>query len=147
MSMNPKMEPLITTCGNFTSTMPTDLRFCRNCGYRLGEGSAEYTETVRFQNVPPGTSYANGPASPFPPYAAPVGTMAAATGRKIRKRCGRMSGMTWMFLGLLIFFIAAAGFTAIVRPIRQNIRAEIAQAEATRYYLGIRSFYTPEGGD
>ena len=38
--------------------------------------------------------------------------MAAATGGKIRKRCGRMSGMTWMFLGLLIFFIVAAGFTA-----------------------------------
>jgi S1-C subfamily serine protease len=72
--------------------------------------------------------------------------MAAATGRKIRKRCGRMSGMTWMFLGLLIFFIAAAGFTAIVRPIRQNIRAEMAKAEAPRSYPGIRSFDTTEGG-
>ena len=144
--MNPEMEPLVTTCGNCHSPMPRDLRFCRNCGYRLGEGSAEYTETVRFQNAPPGTSYANGPASPFPPYAAPVGTMAAATGRKIRKRCGRMSGMTWMFLGLLIFFVAAAGFTAIVRPIRQNIRAEIAKAEIPRSYAGVNSFDTTEGG-
>jgi len=72
--------------------------------------------------------------------------MAAATGRKIRKRCGRMSGMTWMFLGLLIFFIAAAGFTAIVRPIRQNIRAEIAKAEIPRSYAGVNSFDTTEGG-
>src|SRR6476646_11936835 len=99
MSMNPQMEAGVATCGNCRSPMPAGLRFCRNCGFRLGEGSAEYTETVRFQNAPPGTSYANGPASPFPPYAAPSGTMATATGRKIRKRCGRMSGMTWMFLG------------------------------------------------
>lgn len=51
-----------------------------------------------------------------------------------------------MFLGLLIFFIAAAGFTAIVGPIRQNIRAEIAKAEAPRSYAGVRSFDTTEGG-
>lgn len=145
MSMNPEMEPLVTSCGNCHSPMPRGLRFCRNCGFRLGEGSAEYTETVRFQ-TPPQTFSGNGPASSFPPYAAPGGTMAAATGRKIRKRCSRMSGMTWMFLGLLIFFIAAAGFTAIVGPIRQNIRAEIAKAEAPRSYAGVRSFDTTEGG-
>ena len=144
--MNPEMEPLVTTCGNCHSPMPRDLRFCRNCGFRLGEGSAEYTETVRFQNAPPRTSSGNGPASSFPPYAAPVGTMAAATGRRIRKRCGRMSGMTWMFLGLLIFFIAAAGFTAIVRPIRQNINVEFAKPAAPRSYAGVRSFDTTEGG-
>jgi membrane-associated protease RseP (regulator of RpoE activity) len=146
MSMNPEMEPLVTTCGNCHSPMPRGLRFCRNCGFRLGEGSAEYTETVRFQNAPPQTFSGNAPASSFPPYAAPIGTMAAATGRKIRKRCGRMSGMTWMFLGLLIFFIAAAGFTAIVGPIRQNIRAEIAKAEAPRSYAGVNSFDTTDAG-
>ena len=72
--------------------------------------------------------------------------MATASGGQIRKRRGRMSGMTWMFLGLLIFFIAAAGFTAIIRPIRQNIRAEIAKAEAPRSYAGVNSFDTTEGG-
>lgn len=145
MSMNPEMEPLVTTCGNCHSPMPRDLRFCRNCGFRLGEGSAEYTETVRFQNAPAGVFSGNGPASSFPPYAAPVGTMAGATGRKIRKRCGRMSGMTWMFLGLLIFFIAAAGFTAIVRSIRP-ISVDFAQSAPPRSYAGVRSFDTTEGG-
>jgi serine protease Do len=74
--------------------------------------------------------------------------MATATGRQMRKRKrrSRMSGMTWMFLGLLIFFIAAAGFTAIIRPIRQNIRAEIAKAETSRSYAGVHSFDTAEGG-
>lgn len=124
--------------------MPRDLRFCRNCGFRLGEGSAEYTETVRFQNAPPGAFAGSGAATSFPPYAAPGG-MAPTSSGKIKKRRGRMSGMTWMFLGLLIFFIAAAAFTAIIRPIRQNIRAEIAKAEAPRSYAGVHSFETTDG--
>lgn len=72
--------------------------------------------------------------------------MASATGGQIRKRRGRMSGMTWMFIGLLIFFIAAAGFTAIIRPIRQNISAEFAKPAPPRSYVGVGSFDTTEGG-
>src|SRR6185503_5601540 len=119
MSMNPEMEPVVTVCGNCREPMPRELRFCRNCGYRLGEGSAEYTETVHFKNAPPRGFSGNGAAGSFPPYAAP-GAMAPANSVPIKKRRKRMSGMTWMFLGLLIFFIAAAGFTAIVRQIRPN---------------------------
>jgi len=144
MSMNPEMEPMVTTCGNCHSPMPRHLRFCRNCGYRLGEGSAEYTETVRFQSEP-GQFPGSGAAS-FPPYAGPGGSLAITPGGKIGKRRGRMSGMTWMFLGLLIFFIAAAAFTAIVKPIRQNIRAEIARTAVPRSYVGVGSFDTTEGG-
>jgi serine protease Do len=54
--------------------------------------------------------------------------------------------MTWMFLGLLIFFIVAAGFTAVIRPIRQNIRTSIAEQAAPRSYAGVNSFDTTEGG-
>jgi S1-C subfamily serine protease len=72
--------------------------------------------------------------------------MSATTGGKIKKRRGRMSGMTWMFLGLLIFFIAAAAFTAIVRPVRQNINVEFAKAARARSYVGVGSFDTTEGG-
>lgn len=146
MSMNAEKEPLVTVCGNCRSPMPTNLRFCRNCGYRLGEGSAEYTETIHFQNKPPGALPGQGPASSFPPYVAPGGAMATATGAQVKKRRGRMSGMTWMFLGLLIFFIAAAGFTALIRPIRQNIGDEIVRQAAPRSYAGVHEFDTAEGG-
>jgi len=61
--MNPEMDPAVTSCGNCHAPMPKELRFCRNCGFRLGEGSAEYTETVRFQN--PGTHSGQGPSA-FP---------------------------------------------------------------------------------
>jgi membrane-associated protease RseP (regulator of RpoE activity) len=146
MSMNAEKEPMVTVCGNCRSPMPRDLRFCRNCGYRLGEGSAEYTETIHFQNTPPGPFSGHGPESSFPPYVAPGGAMAKAAGAQMKKRRGRMSGMTWMFLGLLIFFVAAAGFTALIRPIRRNIGAEIAKQAAPRSFPGIHSFDTTDGG-
>lgn len=142
--MKPEMDSAVTTCANCHTPMPKELRFCRNCGFRLGEGSAEYTETVRFQNVPPGTLPGNSsPASV--PYGAAGGPMTVAHGGRIRKR-RRMSGMTWMFLGLLIFFIAAAGFTAIVKQIRPNINVEFAAPKAPRSYAGVNSFDTTDGG-
>lgn len=141
--MKPETETAVTSCGNCHTPMPRELRFCRNCGFRLGEGSAEYTETVRFQNAPAGTFTGNSSAS-FNPYGG-GGALAAQAAGKIKKR-RRMSGMTWMFLGLLIFFIVAAAFTAIVRPIRQNIRAEVAQAVAQRSYVGVDAFNTTDGG-
>jgi hypothetical protein len=145
MSMKPEMEAAVTTCANCHLPMPRELRFCRNCGFRLGEGSAEYTETVRFQNAPPGTLPGNSSPVSSMPYAA--GSMAAYQSRQMRKRHRRMSGMSWMFIGLLIFFIAAAGFTAIIRPIRRNINIEFGgQPAPLRSYAGVNSFDTTDGG-
>ena len=36
------------------------------------------------------------------------------------KRKKRMSGMSWIFIGLLVFFVMAAGFTALVAPLRNS---------------------------
>ena len=40
------------TCANCRAAMPRQMRFCRSCGFRLGEGLAEYVETVRLPNQP-----------------------------------------------------------------------------------------------
>ncbi len=134
--MQPETDPAVVTCANCRTPMPRELRFCRNCGYRLGEGTAEYTETVRFPNAPgamPGSSSAafnahgGGPMAPF------------ASG-PVKKRKRRMSGMTWMFLGLLIFFVVSAGLTAIIRPVRNNIRVSMSEAAIPRSYFGVESF-------
>ncbi|HEX8097459.1 MAG TPA: PDZ domain-containing protein, partial [Pyrinomonadaceae bacterium] len=37
------------TCPNCGALMPGQMRFCRQCGYRLGEGVDEYVETRRFE--------------------------------------------------------------------------------------------------
>lgn len=41
-----------TLCPNCRAEMPREMRFCRSCGFRLGEGVAEFTETVRFAKAP-----------------------------------------------------------------------------------------------
>lgn len=128
--------------------MPADLRFCRNCGFRLGEGPAEYTETVRFPNGGSAVFAGEGPASAQQAFSTTYdlssGAIAGVGGRQMTKR-KRMSGMTWMFLGLLIFFIAAAAFTALVTPIRRAGPA-ITMPAAPRTFIGVSSFENGEGG-
>ncbi len=133
--MKPETEPAVITCANCRTPMPKELRFCRNCGYRLGESTAEYTETVRFQDVP-----GSGPAG-FNAYAG--GPMAAVSSGPVKKRKRRMSGMTWMFLGLLIFFVVAAGLTAIVKQRRPNLPG-IMQPAAQISYLGVDGVTTAD---
>src|SRR5688572_32444485 len=96
MSQNPDMPlpvnstPTLTTCSNCHSPMPSELRFCRNCGFRLGDGLADYQETVRFGGE-----------------RGPLAAGAVSTPVPVRKR-RKMSGMAWVFIGLLVFFIGAA---------------------------------------
>ena len=145
MSMNPEMEAGVSTCGNCRSPMPAGLRFCRNCGFRLGEGSAEYTETVRFQNVPPGTLPGNN-APNSGPYGFAGAPLSVPQRGGIGKRRRRISGTSWMFIGLLIFFMAAAGLTAIVKQVRPRIRAGgVATVAAPKSYAGVDDFQTVEG--
>lgn len=114
----------VTVCANCRSTMPAELRFCRNCGFRLGEGLAEYTETVRFD----GTQV---------PAAVPDASMA------VRRKRKRMSGISWIFIALLVFFVGAAAFTAMVAPFRTRNVGIIALAHP-RSYLGVDSFDTAD---
>lgn len=72
--------------------------------------------------------------------------MIPGAGRQVAKRAKKMSGMAWMFIGLLIFFIAAAAFTAIVTPIRRAIPAVSAPPAPPRAYFGVSPFENGEGG-
>jgi hypothetical protein len=87
------------SCAQCGSPMPKEMRFCRSCGNRLGEGPAEYTETVRF----PGATAANrgGQTTPFyPTFNAPMTTV--NPGRR-RRRAG-WKGTTWLWIVLVAFF-------------------------------------------
>ncbi len=146
--MNPEMDPSVTNCSNCHSPMPRELRFCRNCGFRLGEGSAEYTETVRFQDVPSGAMGKNSPGASGAAQGFGGGPIAMSTGGPIKRR-RRLSGMSWLFIGLLVFFVAAAAFTAIVRPVRQGVNVQFGDgpvAAAPVSFVGVDNFDTTEGG-
>jgi predicted metalloprotease with PDZ domain len=145
MSMKPEMDAGATTCGNCRLPMPKELRFCRNCGFRLGEGAAEYTETVRFQNAPPGTlpgagaphagnfGYAGGPMTATPqglPY----------------KRRKRISGTAKLFMALILFFVVAAVFTSVVKRRPSRFPGSVTVVTDTRSYAGVNSFETTDGG-
>lgn len=135
--MKPEMDAAATTCGNCGLPMPKELRFCRNCGFRLGEGAAEYTETVRFQNPP------TGPSANFG-YAGPM--TAAASQSMAHKRRKRISGTAKLFIALIIFFFVAAAFTAVVKRRPSRFPAGITVAADTRSYAGVRGFETTDGG-
>ncbi|MCM3873340.1 MAG: PDZ domain-containing protein [Pyrinomonadaceae bacterium] len=148
MPIQAETDASITICSNCRTPMPQGLRFCRNCGFRLGEGPAEYTETRRFENGRPVNLADHGDASQQPfatAYGVTGGAMSPATGHQMAKRAKKMSGMTWMFLGLLVFFIAAAAFTAIVTPLRRI--PPVASAPAVpKPWVGVSSFEDGEGG-
>jgi S1-C subfamily serine protease len=116
--------------------MPAGLRFCRNCGFRLGEGAAEYTETVRFQNVAPGNLPGNSAGFANPNA---YGPMTVGPGRKRR----RFSGTTWMFIGLLVFFVFAAAFTSVVKRNHGPVPAVFVPPQS---YAGVDGFETTDGG-
>ena len=111
-----------TVCSNCNSVMPSELRFCRNCGFRLTSLAGSYT----------GTHYAD---------VMPAGSGAVAGGKKKR----RMSGMSWLFVGLLVFFVCAAAFTALVAPVRRSVNVGIA-TPVTKSYIGVDEFNKTEQG-
>jgi S1-C subfamily serine protease len=108
--------------------MPSELRFCRNCGFRLGEGVQDYTETVRFDTV--GGGLASGGA---------VGVL------EVKRRRRKLTGMAWIFIALLVFFVGAAAFTAILTPVRNTGRSGFIQApQKPKSYFGVNDFDTAE---
>lgn len=125
MSENPEMpfaSNSMTTCSNCHSAMPSELRFCRNCGFRLTDGGGD-GESTRFGS--------------------PSGAVSAPVPAKKRRK---MSGMAWVFLGLLVFFVGAAAFTALIGPKHRN-RTAVTQTPVDRSYAGVKEWETTENKD
>lgn len=118
------LQDLEVTCSNCHSRMPSDLRFCRNCGFRLTHNMGGYTG---------GNQY-------LAPGEAPTAVL--PTNQKKKRR---MSGMSWIFIGLLVFFIGAAAFTALVAPLK-NRGVEVARAPVVKSYLGVNEFNQTDQG-
>lgn len=131
MSQNPdfplsaQMQADGTTCSNCHSPMPGGLRFCRNCGFRL-VGGADFADAGPYG----ASGLSSRPGSPL------VGK---------QKKHRRMSGMTLIFVGLLAFFVVAAGFTAIVTPFRHSTAIQFT-VPITKAYIGVDGLDTTDNG-
>ena len=139
----------VTTCVNCHSPMPSGLRFCRNCGYRLGEGSAEYTETVRFPNGhnAAGVNVGTAPTPNYQTnYGLGAGPLAPTARRGLLLRCRRMSGMAWMFLGLFIFFGMAGGAAQLIKHRGFNPGSSRGVVLNPRSFVGVNEFETADDG-
>ena len=120
-------------CSECGSPMPQGMRFCRACGHRLGEGPAEYTETVRFPQAT-GT----GPqGTPFPPnYAAPLAQQSAGFPYKKKRR---LSGMAWIIILIAMLFVLGGVLTAVRRSVNPRTPFS-AGVPPTRSYFGVNGF-------
>ncbi|HJU92756.1 MAG TPA: PDZ domain-containing protein [Pyrinomonadaceae bacterium] len=105
-----------TICSNCHSAMPSDLRFCRNCGFRLADSMGTYTGSQH-------------------------GALAAGPAKAKRRR---MSGLSWLFVGLLIFFVGAAAFTALISPRRQS--GTFSSPPVVKSFIGIDEVNNTEDG-
>ena len=151
-----------SNCPNCGALMPREMRFCRLCGGRLGEGVEEYTETVRLKNAPQTASAKKnrttasartGTSKGFKD----LGTMAAGMshetvksvtsgiGRwKVGRACKRVPRwMIWVFLPLFLVGM----FNGLFSPsgLRNRSRNRASVSSGTGAYLG-GHFKTAEGG-
>lgn len=98
--------------------MPAELRFCRNCGFRLTGSTGGYT----------GSQHT-------------AVTDSAALSKKKR----RVSGMSWIFVGLLVFFVGAAAFTALVAPLRKTANI-VQRTPVVKSSIGADQFNNTDQG-
>jgi hypothetical protein len=144
------------SCGTM---MPRELRFCRACGARLGEGVEEYTETVRFQNMP-GTgearkaTAANNPATaanlkgwdtmaPRAPLQSLGGVSSGRGGWKIARTCKRMP--RWAIWALIPIIIASMTGSFFSNSTLRNRGRTKASASVNASFIGAR-YKTADGG-
>jgi len=127
-------------CAQCGAPMPREMRFCRSCGNRLGEGPAEYTETVRFPNAPVATGARF--TAPFTPgMNAPLAPQ-SGRGFPRRRRLG-FTGMSWMWIVLALFF-ASGGLLSMFKN-RGTPRPPMFST-APRSYFGVNQFTNANGG-
>ncbi|HEV7906115.1 MAG TPA: PDZ domain-containing protein [Pyrinomonadaceae bacterium] len=139
---------LCPSCG---AALVDGMRFCRMCGYRLGEGMAEYVETVRFDRMagmsglPQGDQAMTGAAGAQttlitqPPMAPAAPTWKPKRGKK----------WTWMFLLIAFMLVLIVGGQFAFRAIRDAARAGVARLqpppEPPHSFVGVSEFSDTEG--
>src|SRR5438067_9108344 len=139
MQPQPNFSEGSIVCAQCGAPMPREMRFCRSCGNRLGEGPAEYTETVRFSDS---AAAARGTSPYVPGVTAPIASMKSAACATRRRRWGSMS---WVWVAIVALFVMGGGMSMLKRAAHGPRTFAIAPA-ASRSYVGVDGFKTTDGG-
>ena len=141
------------------------MRFCRACGFRLGEGLAEYVETVRLPNQPKAAPPRGATAMPPPPapnpQAAPSGvrdygplahnatwqainqTVSQVDQWKRKKGRRHVHWIIWLMIALTIGSIAGGGLLSPFALHRPTINIDMDDPDS---HVGFSNFKNANGG-
>jgi len=141
------------TCPNCSAELVGGMRFCRLCGYRLGEGLAEYVETVRLNSsdaaafMPPAAGAVTFSA---PGGAAPAGYATSAAALPPQTRRGRRSGwrrrlIAWPLTAVMLAGAATGGIALLSNAGGGRRIRVISAPPQPRPFFGAGGFSYVEG--
>ena len=151
----------MVNCPSCGATLVAGLRFCRRCGYRLGEGVEEYVPTQRFDAgsmptaAPPSPAtdpfqarqtWGAGPIQPVQPFGATTtlnGQQAQGSTSKLAKMCRPVRGV-WLWVTIIIVMLIVGGMLPLAMVSRRGGGA--SAPAAARSFLGVDGFETAPGG-
>lgn len=145
-----RSRPDVLGCPSCQAVMWQGMRFCRQCGYRLGEGVEDYAETQRFDGLRPTAPTVPHLSSTFGVGApglqgasAPAATKATSRGgsdkfqsTQLWKKCqpGRRRWMWWMIL-IFVMMAASGSIAKLARGRRVNGTPPFSSS-VSRSYVG-----------
>ena len=144
-------------CPSCGATLVAGLRFCRRCGYRLGEGVEEFVATQRFDAAsmptaappPPATdpfharqTWGAAPMQPIQPFGA-TSTLDGRQGvtSKLARMCRPVRGV-WLWVTIIIVIMVVGG----MMPLAMRSRSGGTPPAAVRSFLGVDGFENAPGG-
>jgi membrane-associated protease RseP (regulator of RpoE activity) len=143
-------------CPSCRAALVRGMRFCRMCGYRLGEGMAEYVETIRLGDVQAAAAMPNFAADreTLTASGAPTTIMSPpASSQPDKRSTNRGRGKrrnwlkVWLVVALVVFGVVGGKF--LIGAVRDAARQRMARLQAPpqpRAFFGAEDFDDHEGG-
>jgi PDZ domain len=131
-------NPEIVNCPSCSAPLIAGLRFCRMCGYRLGEGLDEYVPT---QRLGPNAALTAAPPRPSTDTFAPRQTSSLWA-----KSCSAKRGGWWIWLTVAIVLLVGAGMVPISLMKRGGGSGGGSGPVITKSFLGVDGFEEAPGG-